>query len=191
MVLMQHAIPEIITDNLIITILKSTDFRLLAMYEGKNRAHLSKWEPIRTEDYFTDESVKKRLEVSFNNFKSGSAIPFIGLNKSRTKIICACHFSNIIKGIFQACHMGYSVSVEEEGKGLMFEMLQASIDYVFSEVELHRIMANYIPTNKRSEKLLTKLGFKKEGVAESYLKIAGSWQDHVLTSKINPNQIYS
>ncbi|WP_415232094.1 hypothetical protein [Psychromonas sp.] len=41
----------------------------------------------------------------------------------------------------------------------------------------------------RSEKLLVKLGFEKEGVAKSYLKIAGSWQDHVLTSKINPSQI--
>ena len=71
----------------------------------------------------------------------------------------------------------------------MFEMLQAAIDYVFSEYNLHRIMANYIPTNSRSENLLNKLGFQKEGLAKSYLKIAGSWQDHVLTSKINPNEM--
>ena len=70
----------------------------------------------------------------------------------------------------------------------MFEILQAAIDHVFSEYNLHRIMANYIPSNIRSEKLLDKLGFQKEGLAKSYLKIAGSWQDHVLTSKINPNE---
>lgn len=50
-------------------------------------------------------------------------------------------------------------------------------------------MANYTPSNIRSEKLLTKLGFEKEGLAKSYFKIAGSWQDHVLTSKINPSHI--
>ena len=55
----------------------------------------------------------------------------------------------------------------------MFEMLQASIKYIFEELKLHRIMANYIPENGRSEKLLKRLGFQKEGLAKSYLKIAG------------------
>jgi len=32
--------------------------------------------------------------------------------------------------------------------------------------------------------LLDKLGFKREGFAEKYLKINGIWEDHVLTSKI-------
>ncbi|WP_258546831.1 GNAT family N-acetyltransferase [Psychromonas sp. B3M02] len=69
----------------------------------------------------------------------------------------------------------------------MFEMLQESIEYAFITADLHRIMANYMPSNIRSGHLLTRLGFEKEGLAKSYLKIAGSWQDHVLTSKINPN----
>ena len=64
----------------------------------------------------------------------------------------------------------------------MFELLETSIDYVFNEFKLYRIMAN----NFRSGKLLNCLGFKREGVAQSYLKIAGVWQEHVLTSIINP-----
>ena len=67
----------------------------------------------------------------------------------------------------------------------MFEMLQTSIQYGFDEYQLHRIMANFMPSNIRSKKLLNRLGFQKEGFAKSYLKIAGSWQDHVLTSKLN------
>ena len=46
-------------------------------------------------------------------------------------------------------------------------------------------MANYMPSNKRSGQLLDRLGFQKEGVAKSYLKIAGKWEDHVLTSLVN------
>ncbi|MEZ8447765.1 30S ribosomal protein S5 alanine N-acetyltransferase, partial [Vibrio splendidus] len=30
-----------------------------------------------------------------------------------------------------------------------------------------------------------KLGFEKEGVARKYLKIAGQWENHILTSKLN------
>ncbi|MCJ8298752.1 MAG: 30S ribosomal protein S5 alanine N-acetyltransferase, partial [Pseudomonadales bacterium] len=57
--------------------------------------------------------------------------------------------------------------------------------------KLHRIMANYIPENVRSAKVLEKVGFKKEGYSPSYLKIAGKWQDHVLTALINPADIES
>ena len=70
----------------------------------------------------------------------------------------------------------------------MFEMLQAAINYISNEFNLHRIMANYLPSNIRSELLLDRLGFQKEGLAKSYLKIAGAWQDHVLTSKIKIDQ---
>ena len=98
--------------------------------------------------------------------------------------MCLCSFSNITYGVFQACNLGYSVSEKEQGKGLMFEMLNSSINYVSNKYGLHRIMANYMPINNRSENLLLKLGFKKEGLAISYLKIAGEWQYHVLTSKI-------
>jgi len=67
----------------------------------------------------------------------------------------------------------------------MHEVLIATIDYMFQSQSLHRIMANYMPHNHRSEKLLKRLGFTKEGIAKSYLKINGSWQDHVLTSLVN------
>jgi ribosomal-protein-alanine N-acetyltransferase len=67
----------------------------------------------------------------------------------------------------------------------MREILEAAIEFVFSEVGLHRVMAGYIPSNYRSAALLARLGFEREGYARAYMQIAGRWQDHVLTSKIN------
>jgi len=180
-------LPELETENLIITILTPEHAELLVQYESVNRSHLLQWEPLRPAGYFSLEETKKRIESNFKGFQSGASIPFVAFDKNKTEIIGLCTFSNIVLGVLQACHLGYSVSENKQGKGLMFEMLQAAIDYVFSEYNLHRIMANYIPTNSRSENLLNKLGFQKEGLAKSYLKISGAWQDHVLTSKINPN----
>jgi len=178
-------IPELETENLIISVLKPDDFELLVKYENVNRSHLSPWEPTRITEYFCLEETKKRVELNFKDFQLGSTIPLVALDKTKSEIICLCSFSNIVHGAFQACNLGYSISEKNQGTGLMFEMLQASIEYVFTEYNLHRVMANYIPSNIRSGKLLDKLGFQKEGVAKSYLKIAGTWQDHVLTSKIN------
>lgn len=183
------SIPELETENLIISVLSPDNFELLVKYQNENRSHLSAWEPSRVPEYFSSEETRKRVKLSFKEFQSGSSISLVAFDKNKSEIICLCTFSNIVHGVFQACNLGYSISENKQGKGLMYEMLQASIQYVFSEYNLHRVMANYIPSNIRSGKLLDKLGFQKEGLAKSYLKIAGSWQDHVLTSKINPSQI--
>ena len=177
-------IPELETENLIISVLHPNDFELLAKYENDNRNHLSPWEPIRSAEYFSLEETKKRVVSNLKDFQLGSSITLVAFDKSKSEIICLCSFSNIVHGVFQACNLGYSISKKKQGSGLMYEMLQASIQHVFTEYNLHRVMANYIPSNIRSGKLLDKLGFQKEGLAKSYLKIAGSWQDHILTSKI-------
>ncbi|MDK1285974.1 GNAT family N-acetyltransferase [Pseudoalteromonas umbrosa] len=67
----------------------------------------------------------------------------------------------------------------------MTEILEASIGYMFNIVGLNRIMTNHMPHNVASERVLLKLGFEKEGVARKYLKVAGQWEDHILTSKLN------
>lgn len=65
----------------------------------------------------------------------------------------------------------------------MHEALQAAISYIFDELYLHRIMANYMPHNVRSGHLLSRV----EGMAKNYLFINGAWRDHVLTTLINTN----
>jgi len=41
----------------------------------------------------------------------------------------------------------------------MTEALQLTIDFAFKQLNLHRLMANYSPTNVRSAKLLVRLNF--------------------------------
>ena len=69
----------------------------------------------------------------------------------------------------------------------MSEALPAAIDYVFANLNLHRIMANYLPDNQRSGNLLKRLGFVVEGYARDYLLINGKWQAYILTSLTNHN----
>jgi ribosomal-protein-alanine N-acetyltransferase len=66
----------------------------------------------------------------------------------------------------------------------MAEVLEAGLTLAFGQLDLHRVMANYLPRNERSARLLARLGFEREGYARAYLRIAGQWEDHVLTAKI-------
>jgi ribosomal-protein-alanine N-acetyltransferase len=96
-----------------------------------------------------------------------------------------CNFSQIFRGPFQVCYLRYQLSGAHEGKGLMSEAIQRAIKYIFEEQNLYRIMANYMPSNTRSAKLLQNLGFVIEGMAKNYLLINGQRKNHVLTSLTN------
>lgn len=63
--------------------------------------------------------------------------------------------------------------------GYMAEAIRKGIDIMFNEFGLHRIEANIMPKNKRSLRVVEKLGFVNEGTASRYLMINGKWEDHI------------
>ncbi|NUX53780.1 GNAT family N-acetyltransferase [Paraburkholderia youngii] len=154
-------------------------------YSIENRAHLQPWEPLRAESFFEKKSVSRRLSMMAHNNNSGVAVHLLLFSLGTGEIVGECNFTNIVRGPFQACHLGFSLAKRFEGQGLMREALSSAITYIFDEIGLHRLMANFRPENVRSEQLLKRLGFEREGLARSYLRINGVWVDHVLTSLIN------
>lgn len=160
---------------------------ILANYYQANEAHLKKWSPLMPRSHHSVASWTLRLLEREKEFVEDSSVHFIGSNEAQTHVLGTCSISNIVRGVFQSCHMGYSVDRNFEGQSKMFELVQYAIDYAFSELKLHRIIANHMPENKRSEALLRRLGFEREGYAKRFLQIDGKWEDHVLNSLINKN----
>lgn len=172
--------------RLTLAVLDPDQAPLESAFYQRNLRHLAPWSPIRTTDYFSTEQIRRRLEIQASAFEAGLAVHMALLTPDGAQMIGACNFSGIIRGAFQACYLGYHIDEAHQGKGLMQEALEAAIAYMFETQNLHRIMANYIPGNERSARLLERLGFEREGYAKAYLNIAGRWQDHVLTARVNP-----
>ena len=172
--------------RLTLAILAPEQAELESDFYARNQRHLAPWSPIRTTEYFSTEQIRRRLEVQASAFEAGLVMHFALLTLDGQQMIGACNFSGIIRGAFQACYLGYHIDYAHQGQGLMQEGLEAGIGYMFDTQNLHRIMANYIPGNERSARLLERLGFEREGYAKAYLNIAGRWQDHVLTALVNP-----
>lgn len=179
--------PAIETKHVLLTLQQPDNAHLGLAYYLANRNHLAPWEPAREDDFYTAGSSLARGEKSIRLFMEGSALNFIAIEHTSQKMIAGCNFTNIVRGPLMACHLGYSVAKEFEGRGLMQEIVNAGITFVFESLGLHRIMANHVPYNTRSENLLRNLGFEREGYARAYLKIGGIWEDMVLNSLINPN----
>jgi len=178
--------PVLVTPRTLMEVLGPVDAQLMLDYYLDNRAYLQPWEPQRNEEFFSLSHWQQVLTENQVLWESGAGLKFSALSPDRSEVIATCNFSNIVRGVFQACHLGYSIAEKYQGQGIMTEVLRAGIDHVFEDMGLHRIMANYQPENTRSAALLERLGFQQEGIAHSYLKIGGQWRDHVLTSLINP-----
>lgn len=99
------------------------------------------------------------------------------------EVIGTANLTQIFRGPFRACYLGYGLEEAHRGQGYITEALREIVRYAFEELGLHRVMANYEPHNEASARVLERLGFVKEGVAEDYLFIDGAWRTHVLTSK--------
>jgi ribosomal-protein-alanine N-acetyltransferase len=176
------------TRRLLIRTLAGTDAEAIAAFHRRNREHLAPWEPLRDESFFTADHWHAEIPRLLESTRAGTLVPFLLLPPADTHgpVLGRCTLSNVVRGAFQAAHLGFSLDRDAVGRGLMHEALKAVLRYAFEDLGLHRVMANYMPANVRSAALLRRLGFVPEGFARDYLRIAGGWQDHVLTSLVNP-----
>lgn len=163
-----------------------SDAAKLLRFRVENRAHLAPWEPSRDDDYYTLEHCAQTIADGREAARLDRGYPFAVFSPDEEDILASFTLSNVVRGPFQACLLGYGVGAGQQGRGLMREALEAGLAWAFGELDLHRVMANYLPRNERSARLLERLGFEREGYARAYLRIAGQWEDHVLTAKIRP-----
>lgn len=178
--------PEFHTERLVIRMLDVTEAEKMLRFREANRAHLEPWEPKRRPDFFTLGFWQIQLRSLQREYQNGQSLCLALLTPDESEVIGVCNFTNIVRGTFQSCHLGYGIALSHSGQHLMQEALEPACEFVFDGLGIHRIMANYMPRNKRSGKLLANLGFEIEGHAREFLLINGKWEDHVLTAKINP-----
>ncbi|WP_212758241.1 GNAT family N-acetyltransferase [Usitatibacter palustris] len=179
-------LPELSTARLSLRLARPAMADAMARFLADNwTGHLDRWSPPAGPGWFEPAFWRARLERSEFEWRSGTAARFVvqPLGPESGEVIGSINLTNVVRGPFQACHLGYQIARSHEGQGLMHEALDALVAFAFREMRLHRIMANYVPTNARSAKLLDRLGFVREGLAKDYLFIDGAWRDHVLTAK--------
>jgi ribosomal-protein-alanine N-acetyltransferase len=178
------------TDRLILKTLKPTKHNAVKVlnYYERNKDFLQKWEPMRKDFFYTTQYHKRNLTLDYSLTNNLSLLRLWIFKKTDTnlnKIIGTIAFSNIIRGAFLSCFLGYKLDESEIKKGYMSEALEKGIKIIFNEYNLHRIEANVMPHNMPSLRLLEKLGFNLEGYSTNYLKINDNWEDHMRLALLN------
>jgi ribosomal-protein-alanine N-acetyltransferase len=175
------------TSRLVLRLPSADEAEAAAEFQRRCRAGFAPWEPPRPESFYTAAFWRGRLSEHRAEAEAGRSLSlFLFAHGEPARALGFAHFSQIVRGPFQACYLGYGIDPAAQGQGLMAEALGAGLDVVFTRLLLHRVMANYRPENVRSARLLARLGFVVEGLARDYLFIDGAWRDHVLSARINP-----
>lgn len=76
--------------------------------------------------------------------------------------------------------IGFTLAREYHGQGLAFEAAAAVLDYAFTGLRLHRVIAITDCENQRSVALLTRLGMRREGHFIKNIWFKGKWGDEFL-----------
>jgi [ribosomal protein S5]-alanine N-acetyltransferase len=174
------------TGRVLLTTPRANQAAAMLDFVARNREHLKAWNPPEPPNLYTLPHWREAIPKYSLAFESGTAVRFwLAPRDQPGRIIGSIGFSQIFRGPFCSCVLGYQIDRDCEGKGMMSEGLRAAMRYMFEEQKLHRIAANYRPENVRSGRLLATLGFRVEGYSKDYLFIDGAWRDHILTSVTN------
>ena len=175
------------TERLRVGLPARDDAAEVVRFYAANRDHLQRGSPtfppaLFNERFWQQEAIRRRVE-----FEDGRELRcFMTTREDRRRIIGNVSLTQITRGAFQACYLGYALAADAQGRGYMVEAVRAAVGFAFTELGLHRVMANYVPRNHRSAAVLRRAGFTVEGYARDYLMINGRWEDHVMTAVTNP-----
>jgi ribosomal-protein-alanine N-acetyltransferase len=155
----------------------------LGDYWSRNRAHLSPTQPHRDDDFWTVEGQRARVQRAAHDVAIGRMYPFLVREDGR--LVAEVGLSDVARGAFHSCHLGYSVDGNRLRRGIASAAVAAVVDIAFSEIGLHRLQAATMVENVASQGVLRRCEFERIGVATAYLAIAGGWRDHVLWQRVN------
>jgi ribosomal-protein-alanine N-acetyltransferase len=159
------------------------DAPVMAALLRDNREFLRPTDPVRPEEYFTDEGQRQVIADVLGQWENGFALPHVILDDDR--IVGRITLTGIVRGPFQSASLGYWVAADVNGRGVASAAVERICRVAFGELDLHRLEAGTLVHNVASQKVLRKNGFRQYGSAPRYLRIAGRWQDHLLFQRLS------
>jgi ribosomal-protein-alanine N-acetyltransferase len=141
-------------------------------YALRNTNFFAPWEPLRTATSVSVEAIEERIA-------EGARIQYLALHQGT--IVGQAALSNIARApVYLNSTIGYSVDQHHQGAGIATSLVRHAVREAFLVEGLHRVEAGTLLHNVGSQRVLEKCGFTKIGVSPKLVRIAGTWQDHML-----------
>lgn len=180
--------PRIETERLTLRLPQHSDFREWAQLREASASFLQPWEPSWASDHLSRKSFTNRVYWAGRSHGQGSALALFMQRRTDGSLLGAITLDNIRRGPSQSGTLGYWIGSAHARQGYMREAIEAVSHHAFRKLDLSRLEAACLEENAASRALLERTGFKYEGVAQSYLQIAGRWRNHVLYAMLRSDR---
>ncbi len=176
---------KIITERLFLRAFKQCDINDFFEYASVNGVgEMAGWqhhENIQKSNEILNLFIEEDKTFAICLKESGKVIGSLGVEKYGMEDKLTEFFS------YKGREIGYVLSKEYWGKGLMTEAVKAVIDYLFNERNLDFLTCGYFDFNTRSKRVQEKCGFKpyRKLIMETRM---GTKEPGVLNLLLNPNK---
>ena len=161
--------------------LTPNDFAAWREVRTRNESWLVPWEPLRSTtlpDPTRDRSAfEARCSARERERSADHAYPF-GVFVDQ-QFAGEININNVTRGALQGATVGYWIDQARAGNSYISEAVVVATKFAFDELQLHRLEICIVPRNTNSRRVVEKLQLRNEGIAERYLEINGTWEDHV------------
>jgi ribosomal-protein-alanine N-acetyltransferase len=144
--------------------LEPRDFAQWISLRERSRAFLAPWEPTWPADDLTKSAFRRRLRRHGEEIDRDEAYPFLIFREADGVLVGGLTLGQVRRGVAQTVTLGYWMGAPFAGQGYMSRAV-------------------------RSIGLLERNGFQREGLARSYLRINGTWQDHLLFARLDSDPV--
>lgn len=165
------------------------DYASWAELRQASRDFLAPWEPTWPPDDLTRTSFRRRLRRYSEELDRDEAYAFLLFRQVDNRLLGGLTLGQVRRGVALAATLGYWMGAPHAGQGFMAQAVRATAGFAFATLRLHRLEAACLPENAPSIRLLEGVGFKREGFAQSYLRINGEWRDHLLFGLVENDRI--
>jgi ribosomal-protein-serine acetyltransferase len=148
-----------------------------------SRWHLERWLPWVPFNA-TPEASLRYAEASALDWDAGRAVRFAIRDRATRALLGVVGLDACIH-LHRSCELGYWLRLEATGRGLMTEAAKACVDFAFGRMGLHRIRCAAATDNAPSLRVISRLGFRFEGIARQAEWVGSRWLDHALFARLS------
>ena len=156
-------------------LVKPRDARALQTELLENRSWLRPWEAT-SPDGPVSFDMRLGIRRLLQQYRDGGGVPFV--MEYDGEVAGQLNVWGIARGSLSSATIGYWVSERFAGRGITPTCVAMATDLCFRELGLHRMEICIRPENKASLRVVSKLGFRYEGLRRRFIHIAGDWRDH-------------
>ncbi|MGO2660528.1 GNAT family N-acetyltransferase [Mycetocola reblochoni] len=166
--------PPLADGRVSIRTIRVRDSRTVEQALLADRAWLQRWE-ASSPDGARAFDVRGSIRSLLQQERAGTGLPLVMQVDGR--FAGQLNVSGITYGSLASASLGYWVTRASAGQGVTPTAVALATDLCFAR-GLHRMEICIRPENAPSLRVVTKLGFRYEGLRRRYIHIDGDWRDH-------------